>query len=29
MTISAIVILNALMGFFQEYRTERSLQKAG
>ena len=29
MTIIAIVILNALMGFFQEYRTERSLQKLG
>ncbi len=26
-TIIAIVILNALMGFFQEYRTERSLEK--
>lgn len=26
-TIVAIVILNAMMGFFQEYRTERSLEK--
>lgn len=27
LTIIAIVILNGLMGFFQEYRTERSLEK--
>lgn len=27
LTIVAIVVLNALMGFFQEYRTERSLEK--
>lgn len=26
-TIVAIVVLNAMMGFFQEYRTERSLEK--
>ena len=26
-TIVAIVILNAMMGFFQEYRTERTLEK--
>ena len=27
LTIIAIVILNGMMGFFQEYRTERSLEK--
>ncbi len=29
LTIVAIVFLNALLGFFQEYRTERSLEKLG
>ena len=29
MTIIAIVFVNALLGFFQEYRTERTLEKLG
>ena len=28
-TISAIVVLNALLGFIQEFKTEKTLQKLG
>ena len=29
LAIAVIVLLNALLGFFQEYRTERTLEKLG